>query len=271
MQPGSADDDGSRAAPRRPEAPRRSWRWGRAGLVGLLALGLCGLAIAAAGVASQVLPRRFSVTQQHKIEAWEVARRWRALPESAIFPATVPYRLTGSDLDSHDGLPLTAHRLAVSTPATCRTGTSPAAGRVLGRYRCAALLRATYTDATGSMVATVGVAVLSGSDQASTAEGKMDQQAKGAPPNGVRPAAVPGTLASRFNDRQRQVTINSRAGPYLILATVGYANARPRVDMSDDTYLQDEMNSLAQGLDTAVTNVLGSPPRLPTCPGAPGC
>lgn len=268
MQPGSEDDDGSRAAP---QAPRRSWRWRRAGLVGLVAVGLCGLAVSAAGVASQVLPRRFSVAQQHKIEAWEVARRWRALPESSIFPATVAYRLSGADLYSNQSLPLTARRLAVSTPATCQNGASPTAARVLGRYRCAALLRATYTDATGSMVATVGVAVLSGSTAASTAEGELGRPAKGAPPDSVRPAAVPGTLASRFDDRQRQVNVNSRSGPYLILATVGYANARPRVDMTDDPYLKVEMTSLAQGLESAVTSVLGPPPTVPTCPGAPGC
>ena len=120
MQPGSADDDGSRAVLRPSLAPRRSRRWRRAGLAGLVAVGLCGLAVSAAGVASQVLPRRFSVAQQHKIEAWEVARRWRALPESAIFPATVPYQLSGTDLYSNQSLPLTAHRLAVSNPATCR-------------------------------------------------------------------------------------------------------------------------------------------------------
>jgi hypothetical protein len=271
MQPGSADDDGSRAVLRPSLAPRRSRRWRRAGLAGLVAVGLCGLAVSAAGVASQVLPRRFSVAQQHKIEAWEVARRWRALPESAIFPATVPYQLSGTDLYSNQSLPLTAHRLAVSNPATCQNGTSPTAARVLGRYRCTAMLRATYTDATGSMVATVGVAVLSGSTAASTAEGELGRPVKGAPPDSVRPAAVPGTLAARFDDRQRQVNVNSRSGPYLILATVGYANARPRVDMTDDPYLRVEMTSLAQGLESAVTNVLGPPAPVPSCPGAPGC
>ena len=65
--------------------------------------------------------------------------------------------------------------------------------------------------------------------------------------------------------------MNSRSGPYLILATVGYANARPRVDMTDDPYLRVEMTSLAQGLESAVTNVLGPPAPAPSCPGAPGC
>ena len=267
-RPGPEGDDGSRAAP--PAAQRSRW-WRRAGLLTLLAAGLCGLAVSAAGVATQVLPRRFSVAQQHKIESWEVARRWRALPESAIFPASVPYQLPGGDLYSAKSLPLKARRLGVSTPATCRSGASPAAAEVLARYHCAALLRATYTDATGSMVATVGVAVLSGSSAAGSAEDRLTRQAGSAQPTGVRPAAVPGTLASSFRDPQRQVSLNSRAGPYLILATVGYANGRPKVDVGDDPYLQDEMNSLAQGLDDAVTSVLGRPVPVPACPGATGC
>ena len=271
MQPGSEDNVGSRAAPAPSRSSRDSRRWRRAGLLTVVAAGLCGLAVSAAGVASQVLPRRFTVVQQHKIESWEVARRWRALPKSAIFPSSVPYKLLGSDLYSSKDLPLKARRLGVSTPASCRSGASPAAARVLRQYRCAALLRATYTDATGSMVATVGVAVLSGSSAASTAENRLSRQAGSPQPNVVRPAAVPGTLAARFKDPQRQVNVNSRAGPYLILATVGYTDGRPKVDMSDDPYLQDEMNSLAQGLDTAVTSVLGRPAPVPSCPGAPGC
>jgi hypothetical protein len=238
----------------------------------MLAVGLCGLAVSAAGVATQVLPRRFSIAQEHQIETWEVARRWRALPESAIFPATVPYRVPGPDLYSTTSLALTARRIGVSTPATCADGASPAAARILGRYQCTALLRATYTDSSGSMVATVGVAVLSGSAAASTAEGRLASTAKFDGPQGVRPAAVPGTLASRFDDAQRQLSVNARAGPYLILATVGYANGRPRAgDIGADDYLSAEMSSLAQGLDDAVTGVLGRPAPVPDCPGAPGC
>jgi hypothetical protein len=238
-------------------------------MLGLLAVGLCGLAIAAAGVATQVLPRRFTIAQEHQIETWEVARRWRALPESAIFPATVPYRLPASALYGSGSLALTAHRLGVSTPASCASGASPATARILGQYRCTALLRATYSDSSGSMVATVGVAVLSGTSAASTAEGKLAHGHSSV--QGVRPAAVPGTLAARFGDRQRQMSVNAHAGPYLILATVGYANGRPRADVKADQYVTAEMTSLAQGLDNAVTGVLGKPPPVPTCPGAPGC
>lgn len=273
MQPGPADNDGSRAAPETapPTSPSRR-RWRRLIALTALAAGLCGLAVAAAGVASQVLPRRFTPAQRLHIEHWEVAKRWRALPESAIFPASVPYRVAGNNFYSNKGLSLTARRLGVSSATRCDDAASPVAAAILRRSRCSTLLRATYADSTGSMVATVGVAVLTDDAAADAAEMRLHSRPRGDQSGGVRPAAVAGTLASRFStDTRRQLNIDSRTGPYLILATVGYADGRPHVRITADQYLQGEMTGLAQGLDEAVTGALGKPPATPSCPGAPGC
>lgn len=267
-QPGPADDDGSLPAP---PARSRSQGWRRPGLLIALALGLCGLAIAAAGFASQVLPRRFSAAQQRHIAAWELARRWRALPEGAIFSATVSYRLPGYALDGGQGLSLPAHRLGVAAAVSCPRGTSPAAARVLGRYGCTAVLRATYVDSTGSLVATVGVAVLPGSAGAAAAGRQLAGSGPGTQRGTVRPAPVSGTLAARFNDAQRQLSGGAHTGPYVILATVGYADGRPQVRVAADSYLSAEMTALETGLTEAVTDVLGKPPHPATCPGTPGC
>jgi hypothetical protein len=237
----------------------------------MLAAGLCGLAVAAAGVASQVLPRRFSVAQQHRLESWEIAKRWRALPEATIFPATVPYKLSGYYLYGTQSLELTGHRLGVSAPDGCAGGAGPDAARILRRYHCTALLRATYIDSTGSMVATVGVAVLPDGAAATAAEERLAATGSGGDPDGVRAEPVPGTLASRFDDAQRQLSLNTQAGPYVILATVGYSDGRPRLRGATDTYLSEEMTGLAQGLDDAVSGVLGKAPSAPACPGTPGC
>jgi hypothetical protein len=240
-------------------------------LVTALALGLCGLAVAAAGVASQMLPRRFSVAQQRRIEAWEIAKRWRTLPEGTIFPATVTYQLPGFALNGSQNLALRARRLGVSEAVRCPQGAGPAAARILGRYGCTAILRATYADATGSMVATVGVAVLPDASAATGAEQTLQQAGSRDEPGTVRAAPVSGTLASRFNDAQRQLSWNTHAGPYVVLATVGYADARPRVHVATDSYLSAEMMNLGQGLGNAVSDVLGKAPATPDCPGAPGC
>lgn len=263
-----AGDAGRDAAP--PGAPAGS-RWRRAGLLLVIVAALCGLGIAAAGFVSQVTPRTFTAAQRHQIQSWEVASRWRSLPVSAIFPATVRYQLSGATLDGSQALTLSARRLGVSSPATCAAGADAVTARVLRRYHCATLLRATYADASGSMVATVGVAVLPDAAAATAAGYRLGTAAADGEPYGVRPAGVSGTLAARFADGQRQLFLDTEAGPYVILTTIGYSDGRPRTRSGSDRYLSREMASLAQGLSQQESGVLGAPPPVPSCPGAPGC
>jgi hypothetical protein len=273
MQPGPDDSDGPAPAlppePAAAPAPGSSVR--RAVLVAGLILGLCGLAVSVFGVASQILPRRFSLTQQRQIESWEVAGRWRALPEGQIFPADLRYTLPGAAFSESRGLRLTARRLGVARPARCAKGAGPDAGRILDRYGCTELLRATYLDSTGSMVVTVGVAVLRNAAAAAAADARLTGDRHDGQPDSVRPAPVSGTLAAHFSSSQRQLAWDTHAGPYVILATAGYADGRPRVRVAADSYLRSEMTSLDGGLGGAVQGVLGREPPLPSCPGAPGC
>jgi hypothetical protein len=115
------------------------------------------------------------------------------------------------------------------------------------------------------------VAVLPDSSAATGAENKLARAGTRDAPGTVRAAPVSGTLASRFDDAQRQLSWNTRTGPYVILTTVGYADGRPRVHVTADSYQSAEMTTLNQGLATAVSGVLGKAPSTPTCPGAPGC
>ena len=238
-----------------------------------LVLGLCGLAVALPGVARQLLPRRFTAAQQRQIEAWEMSRRWRSLPEGAIFPATVSYRLPGFALNvtGNRGLSLRAHRLGVAAVVRCPQGAGPAAARILDSYGCTAMLRATYADSTGSLVTTVGVAVLPDATDATTATTRLAQAGPEGLPGTVRAAAVSDTLASRYDDAQRQLSWNTHAGPYVILTTTGFSDGRPRVRVMADSYMSNEMGSLNQGLADSVGDVLGQAPAKPACPGAPGC
>jgi len=260
----SGPGDGFHAAP-----ARRNRR--RAALAAVLVLSLAGLAVAAAGLVAQALPRQFSAAQQRQIMAWEIAKRWRSLPEGTIFPATVTYHLPGYALDGGRSLALRARRLGVSSAVRCDRGAAPAAGRILDRSGCRALLRATYADSTGSIVATVGVAVLPGDAAARAAQQQLASAGPRNLPGSVRTAPVPGTLAAHFYDGQRQLSWNTRTGPYVVLATVGYADGRPRVHIAADSYQLAEMTNLDQGLAQAVSGVLGRTPATPTCPGAPGC
>jgi hypothetical protein len=232
-------------------------------------IGVAGLAASAAGIASQALPRKFTAEQQQQIMAWETTGRWRTLPAGKIFPASVSYQLPAYALSSGSELPLVADRVGIAAQTSCAGGSDPQAAPVLSAGGCVAILRATYTDSTGSMLVTVGVAVMPSTAAAKTAAARL-ADGRGPSP-GVRPATFPYTLASAFGESQRQLSWTISAGPYLIMSTVGYADGRPQVAVSSDPYADEEMTSLADGVADAVQAPLAAAPKVPKCPGAPGC
>lgn len=238
----------------------------------VLALALTGLAVSAAGIADRLLPRRFTAAQQQQIMAWETAGRWRIMTAGQIFPATIGYQLSRIGVDSASGLSLVARRLGIAPQASCGEGADLAAAQVLNRYGCTAVLRATYADSTGSLLLTIGVAVLPDSEDAASAARALAVAPAGARLGpSVRAAAVPGTVAARFADRTRQLAWSSSVGPYVILSTVGFADGRPWVRISADSYVEQEMQRLADGIVDTVSAAIGQSPAVPRCPGAPGC
>ena len=251
-------------------SPPRRGR-GRAALFGLLlAAGLCGLAVSAFGVAHQLLPRQFTAAQQRRIMTWQMTRRWRAESAGQIFPRTVRYDLPGYALDSAQGLVLTAHRLGIATKTSCAAGLTAKAARILVAHGCSAVLRVTYVDASGSLVATVAVAVLPNAQAASSATDEL-AGTLGRNPALVLSLRVARTAAAGFGDAQRQLNRTIDGGPYVIMTTVGFADGRHKVRVSADQYLDQEMLSLVHGLSGSADAVLGRPPATPVCPGAPGC
>jgi hypothetical protein len=241
-----------------------------------LVLGLLGLIVSVFGVATQVLPRRFTGDQQRQIVNWEFGRNWRVLPAGAIFPASVSY-LPPNVLD--DGPPpalaLAARRIGIARQATCRAATDAAAATVLVHDGCSAMLRATYTDATNSYVVTVGVAVLPSTAQAATAASALGRVGEvGGIVPGVHAVAFKDTAAAWFTDQRRQLSGSTRAGTYVALYTVGYADSRPREPVSGDVYVGGaggEMTSVGLGVARAVLAAVGAPVPTPHCPGTPGC
>jgi len=231
-------------------------------------LGVAGLVASAGGLAAQVLPRRFSAAQQQEIMSWQTASRWRTWPAGKIFPATVGYQVPGVDFSSAAGLSLTAHRVGIAPQTTCRAGTDPALAKALDARGCQALLRATYTDSTGTFVMTVGVAVMHGT--APAAASLPVARGRGVPPT-VTPVPFHNSLASGFGDRERQLAGAYSRGPYLVLYTAGYTDGRHYDHESLDPYAAGEMGGLASGVAQKIGSALGSPPPRPTCPGTPGC
>jgi hypothetical protein len=269
MQPGPASDAGFLPAQQHGRSPRRR-RWRRLAAALVLVLALCGLGAATRGLLTQVMPRRFTAAQQRRIQAWEIGRRWHTLPETAIFPAAVSYLLPAQALDS-SALTLTARRLGIDSPAACARGTDAAAAAILRAYGCTTILRATYADSSGTMLVTIGVAVLPSSAAAAAAGRRLYSPEPQDPRGAVSPAPVPGTLADSFASGQRQLASVTHAGSYVILAAAGYSDGRPPEHIATDSYLFAEMSNLARGLSDTVSGVLGKVPPVPTCPGAPGC
>src|SRR5579859_372962 len=273
-----ADPEASGSPPRRGARGRRT-----AALIALV-LGLAGFVISATGMATQLLPRRFSAAQQQQIENWEIAGRWQQLTAGRIFPASIGYQLPATVLQDATPLNLTALRVAIAPQSGCtKAVTTTAAATVLRRDGCKAVLRATYVDATWSYVMTVGVAVLPSHAAAVKANQSLsqarlttadkaaaDQAGAGRLPAGVLVVRYRGAAAAMY-DYSRQISGSVAAGPYLIMYAAGYADSRPHVPVASDHYSYAEMNSLAQGVAQSVEETLAAAPASPHCPGTPGC
>jgi hypothetical protein len=266
-QPDRYADPDPAAVPRPPA--RAGWRWTATLL--LLVVGLCGLAAAAVGVAHQVMPRRFTTTQQRQIMTWEMARRWRADTAGEIFPLTVTYQQPSPLTAPARNSALEARRLGIGRQGGCGLDVSAGAAQILASHRCSAMLRATYLDSSGSMLVTVGLAVLPDSSAATAVAGSFS-----APQAGMAFAlatlAVRGTAAAGFRNRQRQLVFATSEGPYVVMATAGFTDGRPHEPLNTDSYYDREMTNLVTGLSDEIANRLGQRPPVPSCPGAaPGC
>ena len=261
------------------DSPRRGPRGRRAAALIALALGVAGFVISAAGLAAQLLPRQFSAVQQQQIENWEIASRWQQLTAGQIFPPSVGYQLSATVLQDATSLELTARRVAIARQSGCSAGaTTSAVAAVLRRDGCKAVLRATYVDATGSYVTTVGVAVLPSDAAAAKAYQSLLQLRLTAAHNdqadrlaaGVQVVRYRGAAAATY-DYSRQISVSFAKGPYLVMYAAGYADTRPLEPVASDHYSYTEMNQLAQGVASSVADTLAAPPGSPHCPGAPGC
>jgi hypothetical protein len=245
--------------------------------VGALA-GAGGMIFAGLGLSGQFMPRQFTPAQRTRIEAWEVSSRWRTTPKTKMFPARVSYALTGPSFGLPGSLSLTARRLGIARQASCAkaAGVGPQALLMLRHDGCQALLRATYTDATSSLVLTVGVAVLGGERSAQSAAryltgGPAASQGARAKHQVLSPIQIPDTPAAAFSLRQRQLGWVVGSGSYLVMATAGFADGRPQVYVNSDPYTLAEMTSLARGVAVQIAAPLGAPPPVPRCPKGPGC
>jgi hypothetical protein len=152
-------------------------------------------------------------------------------------------------------------RIGVAPVADCRAAFDPALARLLSSRPCGPVLRADYTDATRTMVATVGLSIL-GTEP-------PDQQELNAATIGhhddLRPRAVAfaGTPAAGFGDAQRVAfqVLASPTAPVLDFAVVGFSDGRPATavpgaDAVDQSGAEDTAVDLGDMVDARMEHAL---------------
>ena len=182
----SVDKDARRAGPvpsaGSEQLARRRW-WLRLLAVFLLtAAGLAGIA-GGGWLGYRAMTRPPTRAEIAAAGQAELASRWERLTAGQMFPPQVGY--TGLA-----GIRTSAARIGIAPRASCHAALGPAAAAVLDRQGCTAVLRAAYTDASGTFVLTAGVAVMRSAAAADRAVTSLTaQQAHG----GVNPVSFPGT------------------------------------------------------------------------------
>ena len=237
-------------------------------LLGLFA-GAAGLVLSVIGVVIQLVPRSFTAAQRDQIVSWEIGKRWREWPAGQIFPSAITYSLPARTFGGGQALSLTAQRVGIAPQSSCADAAERAAAGVLARHGCLAVLRATYEDTTQTLAVTVGVAVLPAMSAAQKSAAALG--AGSGSRSGIKAVSFGRTATAHFGDRSQKLWWNRAAGPYLVLATVGYADGRPWIARGDDTYTEGELLGLAYGAGQRIAAALGAAPPAPSCPGNPAC
>ena len=230
-----------------PPARVRRPRWHTPLLVVLTLAGVAGLAIGGFALHAE-LTRHATAAEAAAAGRAEIATRWERLPAGRLFPADIRYGTAGHRVG-------TARRVGIAPAASCAAALDPAAAAIFRARGCQTVLRASYTDASGSLTVTVGVVVMHSTTAAQSAVSDLTIQPGHA---GVRAVSFPGTRAAGYGDAQRGwLHAEPGDGPYAFLYAAGFTDGRRGTGD-----LTSEPQHLGAGVLSWVINVLtaGGPP-----------
>lgn len=149
---------------------------------------------------------------------------WRDDPVDKVFPATLGGR-GGYNGGLYDRKQALWNRVGISPETDCDKGLTRHTLKAAEDNGCKAVLRATYVDTTGNMVATVALVVLPGGPDGGGPKEKVvaAYEDKRDTEGAVAPYAVPGTLAAKWKDRNGAY-VSAAYGenlPYVLGASIG--------------------------------------------------
>jgi hypothetical protein len=224
------------------------------GVTAVICLFALVVVVAVAGLFGE-LTRSPTSAERRRAAAVEVARRWEAWPAGKIFPAAVPYSLDVGGRES-------ARRVGIGTDTACQSALDAPLRAAFRSYGCRAVIRATYLDQLQGLAITVGVAAFRDERKAGEAATRLPPGARPAP--GLRALPFADSVVSRFDDVARQSAAVRHRGPYVVIATIGYADGRPAGGAKQK---QDYLDAVAPQLAESVLGSLTTPAR-PDCSSA---
>jgi hypothetical protein len=225
---------GSAAVSETPNSPphRRESDHPRRPLVLIIVLAVSGvLSIVGGGVAIDAdLTRKPTANEITAAGQKEIASRWRALTAGEIFPTRADETFSYGSVSDSAAPTWSALRVGIAPRVSCAEGFDPPLAAVLLRHGCKAVLRATYVDASGTLVTTLGVAVMPDAKRADDAETDFSAAlgVHGAKERyGVRAVSFPGTVAAGFGDSLRQdFSYEENHTPYVFFRSSGWITGR---------------------------------------------
>ena len=226
-------------------------------VIGMILLaGVCAASAGAAGLIA-VSGQYPSQAQAAAAGQRELAVLWRRLAAGQIFPSSVGYLSTL-------GFETKATLVGIAPRSPCASAADARAALALQAAGCVTVLRATYADASGTALATVGIAVLRDPASAATVLRTLAASGHG----GLLPVAFPGTVASLFAGRARETaSARTAAGPYVFLYAAGYADGRP-AKLGPNAYANYEGETVTTDLGTGVVTGVLAAFRAPANPCA---
>jgi hypothetical protein len=212
-------------------------------------LAVFGLCVAGAGGTALALEmtRHATSAEAQAAAQLEVDSRWERLPAGQIFPGELEYADSAGTVNH-------IHRVGIAPRAGCAQATDPVIGRALVATRCITVLRATYIDGSGALVATVGIAVMPSTAAAASTYQNIDTDVNA----GVRAVGFPGTASSRFGSGQRQQFTLQSQGPYIFFESAGYSDGRPGTRGPHEPAIADVSDGILSDL-ARIMNGYGNP------------